>query len=91
MQKLILAGIAYASTPTEIINKIKTEVLYPVFGFFLVLGTVMFLWGVIEFIANADNDEKRSVGKRHMIWGILGLAIMISVGGLIQILINFWH
>jgi hypothetical protein len=35
---------------------------------------------------NAGNEEGRSVGKKHMIWGIIGLLIMIGVYGILGIL-----
>jgi hypothetical protein len=49
----------------------------------------MFIWGVIKFfIINADEEAKREQGKQFMIWGIIALAVMLSVWGLVGILSN---
>ena len=32
----------------------------------------MFIYGIVEYIWSADNEEKVEVGKKHMIWGIRG-------------------
>ena len=51
------------------------------------LATVMFVWGVVQFfIINADEEKKRAQGKQFMIWGIIALAVMLSVWGLVGIL-----
>jgi hypothetical protein len=54
----------------------------------LALALLFFFWGVAKFILNADNDEKRTEGKKVMIWGIIALFVMVSVWGLINILAN---
>lgn len=48
----------------------------------------IFVWGIIEFIWNAANEEKRQTGKRHIIWGLIGLFIMLAVTGIIQLIKN---
>jgi hypothetical protein len=53
------------------------------------LATVMFVWGVVQFfIINANEEAKRAQGKQFMIWGIIALAVMLSVWGLVGILGN---
>jgi Type IV secretion system pilin len=50
------------------------------------IATVAFVWGVVQFfILNADEEAKRAQGKQYMIWGIIGLAVMLSVWGLVGI------
>jgi hypothetical protein len=47
----------------------------------------MFVWGVVKFfIINSDEEAKREQGKQYMIWGIIALAVMLSVWGLVGIL-----
>lgn len=51
------------------------------------IAVVMFVWGSIKFfIFNADEEQKRTEGKQFMIWGVIALAVMISVWGLVNIL-----
>lgn len=82
------AYIAYAKTFDEIVFDINRTILNPLIQFAFIVAFVIFLWGVIEFLRGANNPEKRKEGQQHMIWGVLGFAIMIGVYGIITILIN---
>lgn len=79
-----------ASSIESIINYIITEAVNPFIAFLFGLAALIFIIGVVEFIANADNEEKRIQGRSHMTWGILGLVIMTAVGGFMWIIVNFW-
>jgi uncharacterized membrane protein YidH (DUF202 family) len=73
-----------------LIKKINAQILNPIIGLLIAIGLVVFLYGVLEFIMGADNLEKRETGKKHMIWGIIGLFIMVAVFGIMNLLASFW-
>lgn len=73
-----------------LIKKINAQILNPIIGLLIAIAVVFFLYGVLEFITGADNEEKRETGKRHMIWGIIGLFIMVAVFGIMNLLASFW-
>ncbi|MEK7090123.1 MAG: hypothetical protein AAB930_00895 [Patescibacteria group bacterium] len=75
-----------ASTVTGIMAVIKNQILTPLTALLFVVATVIFLWGVVEMIASGDNEEARSTGRRHMIWGIIGLFIMLSAITIVKVL-----
>ena len=52
------------------------------------LSVVAFVWGIIQYFLNPDNEEKRKKGKSYMIWGIIALFVMVSMWGLVGILSN---
>ena len=55
--------------------------------FIFSIAIVAFIWGVVQFfIINSDEEAKREQGKQFMIWGIVALAVMLSVWGLVSIL-----
>ena len=54
----------------------------------LTLATVVFLWGVIQFIYNADNEEKRKDGRAFIIYGLIGLFVIVSMWGLVGVLLS---
>jgi len=86
---LFQTQVAYAASAVEeTIGKINQQIINPLIGFFFALALVMFLWGVFEFIAGADNEEKRKTGGQHMIWGIVGIFIMVSVFGIMRLICN---
>lgn len=51
------------------------------------LAVVMFVWGTIKFfIIDVDEESKREQGRQFMLWGIIALAVMVSVWGLVNVL-----
>jgi uncharacterized membrane protein YidH (DUF202 family) len=75
----------------NIIRVITNTILIPLAVLMIAIAVVVFLYGVVEFIAGADNQEKREKGKRHIIWSIIGLFIMISAIGILNLLASFWR
>ncbi len=43
---------------------------------------------MIKFIWNSGNAEKRQEGQTHMIYGVIGLAIMLSVYGIVTFILK---
>lgn len=89
---IFTASTAYAAggSITDIANVILDTVIRPFIYTLMIVATLTFIWGIIEYIINADSEDGRSTGRRHMIWGILGLAIMFSAAGIITVFQNFW-
>ena len=75
----------------KLISNIKVYILNPIIGFMFAVAVVMFIYGIVEYIWSADNEDKVAVGKKHMIWGIVGMFIMIGVYGILNILSGFWY
>ncbi|MFZ4499880.1 MAG: hypothetical protein ACOYMZ_00070 [Minisyncoccia bacterium] len=88
MKELLFAGTAYADTLDNLLFKINKNILNPVIEIAFVIALVVFLFGVMEFLRGANSDEKRTAGKQHMLWGVVGLLIMLTVYGIITLLMN---
>lgn len=67
---------------------LSVEILNPVIALMTAGALVYFIVGVITFIANADNEEARNKGKRHIMYSIIGLVIMVGVWGILQLIAN---
>ena len=66
-----------------IINTIN-GILVPVL---FAIAFIVFLWGAFEvFILGANNSDTKEKGKNHMLWGLVGFFVMVSVWGLVNIL-----
>lgn len=57
-------------------------------GLIIAAAVVFFLWGILQFVMSAGDDEAREKGKSHIIWGIIGIAVMVSVWGLVNFLVS---
>jgi len=62
----------------------------PIIALMFAVAMIFFIYGVVEFIGAADKEEARTKGKQHMVWGIIGIFIMVSVWGIMNILNNLW-
>lgn len=69
-----------------LIGKIKIEIIDPLILFLFVLGFLYFLYGVYELVSAAENEEARAKGRQHIIWGLIGLFIMISFWGIMNVI-----
>jgi len=52
------------------------------------VSVVVFLWGIVEFIAKFDNEDVKERGKRNMLWGLIGMFIMFGVFGIINLILG---
>ena len=75
---------AYAAD-IPLLDKIKTNILNPFITLLFALALVYFLYGVYEMVKGADSDEARRQGQQHVLWGVIGMAIMISAFGIMQV------
>ena len=55
------------------------------------LAVAAFVYGVFDFIRANASGEETGEKKAFMVWGIIGLAVMLSVWGLVGILQNTFH
>ncbi|MBP9701272.1 MAG: hypothetical protein KBD54_02660 [Candidatus Pacebacteria bacterium] len=78
--------IAYADSVDDLLFKLNTKIINPAIEFAFIIALVVFLWGVMEYIRGANNQEKRKLGRDHMLWGVIGFLIMFGVFGIISIL-----
>lgn len=70
----------------EFLTKVQDNILTPIITLLSLAAFLLFLWGVVEFIAGADNEEKRKTGQQHMIWGIIGLVIIFGANAIVSLI-----
>ena len=70
----------------NIIKKVNDAILTPIIVLLFALAVAYFLFGLMKFILNQDSEEDQAAGKQHMLWGVVGLAIMVSVWGILNLI-----
>ncbi len=83
----LLPNIALASFDS-FLNNVNNLIVNPLINFLFAVALVFFLYGLFNFIANGDNESIRTEGKSHMLYGIIGMVIMMGVWGITNLLIN---
>ncbi len=70
----------------EFIGKVNAAIINPLLALIFVAALFLFLWGGFVFILGVgSSEEARANGKRHMLWGVVGMVIMVSVFSILQI------
>lgn len=74
----------------ELLGRVITYVFSPLYQLLAAVTIVYFLYGVVKFIwymRNPDDGSstERNNGKQHMFWGLVGIFIIFSVGGIIKL------
>lgn len=54
--------------------------------FIMVLTMVVFVWGIFKLVFSSHDSKEREQAKGYIFWGIVALAIMVSVWGLVNFL-----
>ena len=73
-------------TITTLIEKVNTNIINPLLLLLFFSAFVVFLYGTVRYLAQAENDEARRTGARHMLWGVVGMFIMVGVFGIIAVI-----
>ncbi len=79
--------MAFAADLTSILGVIET-LLNLIIPILLILATVVFLYGVITYLTAGGDEEKAATGRAYIIWGLIALAAMIAIWGLVLALIS---
>lgn len=72
----------------KFLSIINDAIFYPLITLLSGVALLVFLWGGFRFITNADNSTEREVGRSHMIYGIIGLLVMVSAMAILTIAAN---
>ena len=71
---------------SSLLNKVAVEIVNPLLAILFVVALIVFLWGIFELIRSADNDEARRKGQQHILWGIIGMFIMVAANAIVTVI-----
>jgi len=61
------------------------DILDIIIPILIILGVVYFIWGVITYFIGSDEEAKKK-GRDRIIYGIIGLVVIIAMWGLVGII-----
>ncbi|HEY5588941.1 MAG TPA: hypothetical protein VIK86_08305 [Candidatus Paceibacterota bacterium] len=73
---------------TTLMKAIDTVIINPLITLLFALAVVYFLYGLARYLLSPDNEEIRKTSKDHMVWGVIGMFIMVSVFGILSIILT---
>lgn len=71
-----------------LMQSINRVIINPLIIFLFALAVVYFLYGLVKYLLNPDSEEIRKSSKSHMLWGIIGMFIMVSVFGIMSLILT---
>lgn len=73
-------------TVGDLFSHVTCLIYKTIIPMFFALAMAMFLWGVVQYVINEGDEGKREKGKQFMVWGIIGLTVMVTVWALVAVL-----
>ena len=70
------------------LNKINAAILNPLIALMFAVATLVFIFGIVQFIRSETADKAREDGKKKILYGLLGMFIMFSAYGLIHLILG---
>jgi hypothetical protein len=67
-----------------LVAKIAELIVNPTITLLFGAAILYFVWGLVEYIRGADQSAERSKGAQHMMWGIIGIFIMVSAVAILK-------
>jgi len=98
IMKKVLAGVAVGMSPLLAMAQtfapsqgvsglfsFASTLLNRLVPLLIAIAVVYFIWQVFQYTIAGDEDKKKEA-KTGMIWGIVGIFVMVSIWGLVAIL-----
>ena len=79
------------SNITALVNLFSKTILNPIVALLFAVGLLVFVYGLIEFLFNFDvkgDLHAKESGRNHMLWGIIGMFIMLCAYAIVRLIAN---
>ncbi|MES2202872.1 MAG: hypothetical protein V4474_00910 [Patescibacteria group bacterium] len=74
---------------TTLVNNVTRVLINPAILLIFGIALVVFIWGLVQFLWAANVGGKESnTGKQHMLWGVVGMFIMVASFGILTLIQN---
>ncbi|OHA15707.1 MAG: hypothetical protein A3A10_01925 [Candidatus Tagabacteria bacterium RIFCSPLOWO2_01_FULL_42_9] len=91
MRKIIYSALtlmaplmASAATIEDVISTVR-GIVDAIIPLFMVVAVAVFLWGIIQYITSAGDEEKRKSAQGYIVYGLIGLFVMVAFWGIIKV------
>ncbi len=80
---VVASAQAYGGNINNLLGSVTT-IVNNLVGLLMTLAVIAFFWGLVKYIWNAGDEDKRKDGRHMMIWGVVALFVMVSIWGLVN-------
>lgn len=79
-----VSGEAFSAAVTPVI----TQIVNPIVELAFAVAVVVFAYGVFQLIWASEDGDQRTKGKYSVLFGLIGMFIMVSAWGIIRLISN---
>jgi len=83
---MVFSSVAHAASSIPLLDNIEANILNPLISLLFAVALLYFLYGVFELIKGREDPDAHDKGGQHILWGVIGMAIMVSAYGIIHII-----
>lgn len=70
-----------------LVANLATYIVNPLLLLLTAVGLLVFIWGLVEFLAALNGyGERTESGKQHMFWGLVGMFVMFSAWAIMHLI-----
>ena len=82
----IVVHAASAPTSLKSFAELIVNILSGIVGVLFASLAVGILYGIVQYFANSDSEEKREKIKGYLLWAVIGIAVVFGMWGIFDIL-----
>ena len=83
-----IPSMVFAAFPSDLKGVIEmfTNIGLSIIPFLGAVAFLVFVWGVARFIRSAGSEKEIKDSKNLLIWGVIGLFVLVTIWGIIAFL-----
>ena len=87
-----ITGVVQNAEVAKIQDNILDVIINPILGLATAIAFALFIFGLVRFLINrTTNPDETEKGKKHILWGGLGLFILVSIWSILIGLGSFFE
>lgn len=71
-----------------LLERFEKFIVDPAIYLVFTAGLLVFMYGLVVFLYKLREGSDHREGVQHMVWGLAGMLIMVSVYGIITLVVN---
>lgn len=72
----------------KLMKSLNQHIFNPIIIALFAIALLVFAFGIIEFFFAKQTGEGLEQGRQHVLWGLVGMAVMGGVFGIMHLIVN---